>query len=314
MQISFFGAALALFVCLTSPVTNNPSISPAKPASVENFVLQSTDNGLTWHDASDGLPEGLFPGRLFGYNGSIYLNTDQGLYHSRNAPYNPLWEKEFFLMDRIRTVFSTENSLFGTCEDGTFVRKVPGTDMWAPVAKVLNYKQIHKVWESEGALFVGCDAGIYKSDNGGKSFDRVFDGRNMSCFTRVNGAIFSGGFDGMARSTDGGNHWEWMLKGAGYVTDIESLPGGKVAAIFEEEGRVSSDNGKTWPRMYEPVQHIFDIKSMGNFIFCSNKSGIMRSADNGKSWELMYPYSGKKWFLFFENQGVIYATLIAQGC
>jgi photosystem II stability/assembly factor-like uncharacterized protein len=179
---------------------------------------------------------------------------------------------------------------------------------------------------------LGYGDGVYKSEDGGKSWENmglkesrqiggiVIDPRNSDIvFVAAEGSAWGPGGDrGLYRSEDGGKRWEKVIdisENTGinnvvmdpvdpdimYATSEQrrrhvytKIGGGPESAVYR-----SSDGGKTWEKSMKGLPSV-DIGGMGidvspadhNVVYlimeaANGKGGFFRSTDRGASWEKM---------------------------
>jgi photosystem II stability/assembly factor-like uncharacterized protein len=296
----------------------------SRPVAV-NTLFQSTDGGQTWQDISAGLPGDLEISRIFSTRGEIYWSALSGLYHNPTPPANPEWKEEVFPGRDITDMFRGESisDIFpGQCglyassyENGLFEKK-QGTNTWQPIGNTLKDKTISTLLEApDGAIFVGCQTGMYKSADNGKTWKRVFkEGFILSLLT-ADGALVAGGYRGLFRSTDGGEHWDQVMETEGAAAHTTWIDGKIVTIIVDGTTNrlyTSADSGKTWQVMDESLSQIwsvYDIRQTGGFLLCNTNAGIFRSSDQGKSWELVLPANEGKSFNMTVSGLVVYALI-----
>lgn len=309
-----------------------------------DIIFQSTDGGQTWQDVSSGLPAKLEVRTVFANGDEILLGTENGLYRSSTRNSAPKWRKEQLLDERITEIFPGRAGPYVCSYEKGFLQEVvPGTGMWKPVYTNLKDKTVRTVLETpDGAVFVGCDNGIFKSADRGQTWKQVFDGEMILNIVVADGVLIGGGSQGVLRSTDGGEHWESVFdenilakKTGRLKDDFVTILGTKDPTKINPEGitsrlRISTDQGKTWERMEQPLlpmedvydleerlaeaRDLYDIIQVGEYLFCSFDTGIFRSSDKGKSWEPVLS-SREKWAFNFAVSGkVIYAVLAPTGC
>lgn len=309
-----------------------------------SIIFQSTDGGQTWQDISKGLPAKLEVRSIFANDKEIFLGTGTGLYRSGKHATAPTWRKEQLLKERVTQIFPGRAGLY-VCsyEKGFLQEAIPGTGMWKPVYTNLKDKSVRTVLETpDGAVFVGCDNGIFKSTDHGQTWKQVFDQGMVLNLVEADGVLISGGSEGVLRSTDGGEHWESVFdenilakKTGRLKDDFVTILGTKDPTKINPEGitsrlRVSLDAGKTWQRMEQPLlpiadaydleerlsdaRDLYDIVQVGDYLFCSFDTGVFRSADKGKSWEPVLPSRKEGVYNFAVSGKVIYAVVAPGGC
>ncbi len=313
---------LLLFFPCIAYFAGRPETGKATPTET-GTVFRSLDGGKTWQDISAGLPADLRVSRVFSSRGEVLLASENGLYRSRDLTTIPKWRKDLSLYIDIAGIFPGEQGPYAYNYENGLLQEVPGTGIWVPKYHDLKGKMVLSFLEAPGGnFFIGCDNGIYKSDDKGKSWKKVFAESWITHLIAADGAIIGCGDRGLLRSTDNGAHWNWTLTGAGTAMRT-SLLGEQIGAITSGAGStsksisncllMSSDNGKTWSRMDEglpPIRRIYDIEQAGQYLFCSLNAGIFRSADNGKTWKLVRPVKSEWRFELVATGDIIFAVMV----
>lgn len=247
-----------------------------------NIVFQSLDGGQSWQDVSAGLPEDLQVGRVFAGGWEVFLLSDSGLYRSSAAFPAPTWEKEVLLSKTISDIFPGRAGRYAFSNENGLLLQLPGTGIWAPVHSALKGKTVRTLLEtSDRTIFAGCDSGLFKSADGGETWEKVLAEGTITSLVDADGVLVGGGFRGLLRSTDGGKTWERM--------------------------------DKSFPL----AQNIYDLEKAGKYLFCSLKAGIFRSSDRGKTWELVRPSYGEGRFDLAVSGQTVFAVMVAgmgDGC
>jgi photosystem II stability/assembly factor-like uncharacterized protein len=298
--------------------------------SASNLLFQSTDDGQTWQDASAGLPVDMKPGCLFVDGSHIFLGAENGLYQSTNPPAALLWEQQVFpfrdVLDisangGITEVYPGRAGLYASSYGNGLYQKQSGADIWTPIGGALKDNTIRTLVETpDGTVFIGCNSGIYKSANGGKAWKQVSTEYQINSLTvAADGSLIAGSSLGLLRSADGGGHWDQVLTKAGLGFSIRPIEGGLVAIMAEGVSNwlyTSVDNGKTWQRMEEHLSQewpIYDLKQVGQYLFCNSKAGVFRSSDRGKSWKLVLAAENGKPYNMAVSGKVVYVVRV-WGC
>jgi len=279
-------------------------------------IYQSTDGGQTWQGAGSGLPADYKAGGIFSTGGKVYVVSENGLYHSSAATAVPAWEKAVFLEDNITGIFPGRAGTYAlSAWNGLYQEILPG--IWAPAHTALKDKSVRTILETpDGAVFVGCDGGIFKSADNGITWKHVFQEGMVLNMVESGGVLVAGGSKGLLRSSDGGEHWNWVLTEGGVGIETERIANGIAAITYngkQETRRVrtSADNGKTWQPIDAgllPSPSISSVQQAGEYLLCSHPAGIYRSADQGKTWELILPGTEGMMFEFAVSGNVIYAV------
>ncbi len=311
----------------SSPLPDSQQEQKIDKAGAANIIFRSTDGGQTWQDISEGLPEnlqgdGIQRDAFFANDNGLYLRAENGIYQSRPNSTAPFWKKEIF-PDKQGSIAPGKTGIFAYNWDGQFLQKINGTDVWSPMYTDFQVKEIRTVFETAGGtVFIGCENGLFKSTNNGKTWKQVHTGGWVMKLVESNGVLMATSQNGILRSTDDGESWDCVLNEGGVGNDIERINGGFAAVIsnthlIARTVRASYDGGKTW----QPIDaglpadlHISSVIQVGEYFFCGHPNGIFRSSDKGKTWKLLLPSIENKVFNLSVSGNVIYAIPRNGGC
>lgn len=303
---------------VASGMTSNAVLSEAP-----SVVLQSTDGGQSWQDISAGLSTGLDLSAFSAADGQLYLSTVMGVYHRSATAKEATWKRETALIQSLSKVSAHEGGAIAFSHDSRFVQQLNGTGSWTPVFKNFKNSLVRNVYTAkDGSIFIGCDDGLYKSSDLGKSWKQVVKHGWVIEIVESDGVLLSTYQGGILRSTDGGENWDKVLSEGGVGIDVAVIDGGFAAINYNSKSktrriRSSTDGGKTWQAIdggLRPSLSISTIHQVGDYLYCGHPEGIYRSADGGKSWELQLPSRDGKVFNLSVVDGVMYAVLQSGGC
>lgn len=267
-QLSYVGFIPALFFAFAS--CNNAPAAPqaaglpdslqhqkTKPTGTASIVFRSADNGQTWQDISDGLPQPIPDEYAYGRNAfftndnGLWLADGNGIYHTQPDATAPFWTKAA-LPGHNSNLTPGTNSIFAyNHRDGIF-QKTNGTNGWTPVFTEFKEKHVRSLLQTAaGMLLIGTDQGLYKSTDNGKNWQLFPSGSLGSKTVEANGVLLTGGSQGIMRSTDYGEHWNWVIKEGGVGIDVANISGGFAAINYSSAAntrriRTSYDGGQTW--------------------------------------------------------------------
>jgi photosystem II stability/assembly factor-like uncharacterized protein len=335
-------AFLLLFTVSSASLLPDSLADPkTEKAGNAKIVFKSTDGGKTWQDISEGLPENL---GLDSIRGNSFFANDKGLflrvanvlYHSTPNATAPFWTKE---------IFHDEDSSIAPGRSGTFywgvnLKKTNGTSVWSPIFENFQEPRIRTAFETaEGAIFIGTDRGLFKTDNSGKTWKHVYAGGLVGNLAESNGVLLATSMRKIIRSTDNGGNWALAISEDSVAFDVKPIKGGFAAITSSSESNTrrlstSYDGGKTWQIIDSGRQDKVDIDSIwrtwndrpflqrsmtsiiqvGENLFCTHPDGIFRSSDKGKTWKLLLPSVKDKGFNLFVSGNVIYAIPSKGGC
>jgi photosystem II stability/assembly factor-like uncharacterized protein len=281
-------------------------------------VFKSTDVGASWVDVSKGLGKGGIQALL--YDGTtIFAGTPAdvaGIYRSTNG--GTSWDSTaggLPVGKTIRSLISFGAYVFaGTEGDGVY-RSSDHGDTWAKtdVTNTLLAQQfVFTFCTKDQALFAGADNGIYKSTDGGATFQRMLNGfpPNINVFAwsltasagNVVAAVTvlfspSEALDGIFYSSDNGSTWHQATVPieptavTAVASDGSSLA---YAALFGQSFSVkglykSTDAGVTWTQRPALNVDIDRLAANGNNVLAGDLFAAYYSTDFGESWNSSSP-------------------------
>ncbi|HNW39480.1 MAG TPA: hypothetical protein PL125_04360 [Candidatus Omnitrophota bacterium] len=152
-------------------------------------------------------------------------------------------------------------------------------------------------------IFAGQSGNIFKSENSGKSWRRVFSIRGQRRNINVLSAdknnskiIYAATDNGVYRSNDSGQKWERIFQGKNDQENQCIAMGISAKAIFAGTKAglfISRDNGRSWYRQEAGIGKIgiFNIDTVfsdNEIIYLAAASGIFKSNDYGQNWERIF--------------------------
>ena len=281
-------------------------------------VFKSTDIGATWIDVSTGLGKGGIQALL--YDGStIFAGTPAdaaGIYRSTNG--GTSWDPGAAGLPvgkTIRSLISFGAYVFAGTEGDGIYRSSDHGDTWAKtdVSNTLLAQQfVFSFCTKDQALFAGADNGIYKSTDGGATFQRTLNGfpPNIGVYawsvtatdSNVVAAVTvlfssSDALDGIFYSPDDGSTWHQAslpiepTAVTAVASDGSSLA---YAALFGQSFSVkglykSTDAGVTWTQRPALNVDIDRLAANGNNVLAGDLFAAYYSTDFGESWNSSSP-------------------------
>ena len=339
MNIIYSLAGLLLFQFLTcNQAPEFPQTSQLPVDSLENpkrertettnIVFRSEDNGETWQDISNGLPEPVIDsfsgGRsvFFADVNGLWLTDGNGIFHTKPNFTAPFWTKADF-PDEKSSISPGKDGIYAFHYLSGIFQKSIGTSEWSPVFTDFKDKRVRGVLETAGGtIFISSDKGLFTSTDRGKTWKTLPVGGLGGKMVESNGVLLTTGPRGIMRSTDNGENWFWVIREGGVGIDVAQINGGFAAINYNSASktrrvRTSYDGGKTWQPIDEglpPQLSISSIIQVGDNFFCGHPDGIFRSSDKGKTWKLLLPSVEGKVFNLSVSGNVIYAIPRDGGC
>jgi BNR/Asp-box repeat protein len=130
----------------------------------------------------------------------------------------------------------------------------------------------------------------------------------------------TGGNLGFRVSTDGGQTWTRLSKGATGIADFHSMAvsAADPKTIYGTYAglQVSRDGGKSWTMVGPGPEGVIDLAASAvdaNILYAGTRIGLMRSADGGVSWKPAHPSSEAAPMVAVANDGTVYAFVLGTG-
>jgi photosystem II stability/assembly factor-like uncharacterized protein len=223
-------------------------------------VLKSTDGGITWQNANDGLP----------YTYEPILETNGIDLIVRVSQYQGI-EGSVCIMDSAK-------------------------DSWRPITSQLGSISIYSISVNDSDIYIGTGRGVLLSSNKGISWDEINNGLpilpnnyNFIDFIytyKTNVFVFC---DGFYRSTDRGLTWQVLQP---YFIPACMMPFGKyLYASSNGQGVIRSiDEGQTWSSVNDGLvtHYVLSLANDGTDIFAANDgAGVCILDTNLTKWHMV---------------------------
>ncbi|MBT3921470.1 MAG: hypothetical protein HOF21_02740 [Nitrospina sp.] len=152
-------------------------------------------------------------------------------------------------------------------------------------------------------IYVGTDIGIYRSQDGGKTWLQTNQGlfdqdiRSLVINPKNSNIVYAGTGHGIFKSEDAGNNWsDWFDESAGLthsgIYDLILHPENPEILFAATDGGVfqSLDAGESWESVFtkHPIQLINFSAPNPDILYASGKSGIFRSKNRGQDWNRVW--------------------------
>jgi photosystem II stability/assembly factor-like uncharacterized protein len=281
-------------------------------------VFKSTDVGATWIDVSTGLGNGGIQALLFdGTN--LFAGTpadSAGVYRSTNG--GTSWDPAAAglpIGKVIRSLISFGAYVFAGTEGDGIYRSSDHGDTWAKTDvnnTLLAQQLVFTFCTKDQALFAGAQNGIYKSTDGGATFQRIINGFPANIGLFAWSLTVSGGdivaavtvllspsepLDGIFYSSDDGSTWHQATLPitptavTSVASDGSSLA---YAGVFGQSSSVkglykSTDAGVTWAQRPALNVDIERLAANGSNVLAGGLFGAYYSTDFGESWAFSDP-------------------------
>ena len=329
---AFRGPAVKENNTSASCVSSTPDSVLRCTAKAANIIFQSKDGGQTWEDISYTLPGNEEPEGFFAGESYIYLNLNNELFRSKSNLKTPVWEKETVHDSRCTSIAFNRSGVMAYSYEGRIYQKTSATGMWLPAYTNFRNQSVQSIFESsDGTVFIGCENGLYKSADKGRSWKHVVSDGWVSELAESKDVIIATSLHGIIRSTDKGEHWERVISEGGVGIAVERIDGGFATISFNtttNSRRIykSLDDGKTWEAIdkgLQPARSTSSVKQMGRYLISGHPDGIFQSPDMGKTWNVVHPSAANTFTLYpvqprvfriHTSGNVLYAVVNHAGC
>ncbi|WP_412062385.1 YCF48-related protein [Rubrivirga sp. IMCC45206] len=324
-------------------------------ATLDAGVLRSGDAGRTWTDASAGFGRAHLGDVAVGAGGRVFATAPEntyaetGLYRSFDGgqtwdrtplPFVPLGVYDLHLTgdtlfvapERRISLPHIGGGLYRSADDGeTWTDVTPAFDDRGGTPLAVTFLEAdldHRLWAVVGAGWVG-DRSIYRSDDGGRSWERRADlpGSARSFTVARDGSLWAAVDNRVVRSTDGAASWETVLDSynARLAAIAVTATGTVVATGHGAFHYRSVDGGATWETVDlatgEAWHEVDVIVETGEGVLFAGVDGdpaIVRSTDDGQTWApladgLPTDPSHYSVGLTLDRQGHLWAALGSKG-
>ncbi len=256
-----FQKLLPVCLLLLASCKNDPNTTTeVAQASIEGtkeklkstcIVCESIDQGYTWKPADAGFPADAAVKQMALQNDRLIVTTsDHGMFISDAGRQNwqPLSMEQLPSKDIVALtadgsgiyVAVDKQGVFATHDEGQHWTKLNDNPMG-------NDNFIHAIFKVGDEIWVGHLGSLYAmSETPLSKWREVMKGVFATHAAQSGSDILLGTSIGIARSSDGGKHWDWVGKGA-TVRKLLSIGGQQLLATYKEkDAEVSTDGGKTW--------------------------------------------------------------------
>ena len=254
-------------------------------------VYSSFNAGITWHPASNGLPDDVQVSFLAKKGDEIVMATDNhGLFMTVGG--RSAWENigKGLPGKKITALFVSEEEIYvGLFDQGIFKRSNNGGS-WVSLNQNLPNLRVRAITRVDDRLIVATDLGIYKTKSDLMTWEGKFTGEQISTFNQGDGKIIAGGVSGVLLSSDGGGNWHFIHR-EGAVNTTALIEEKIFTAYIYGEVYSSGDWGESWVKaQYAPNwdSYVYDISRIGDNLMLSNNYGVFRSHDWGMTWKHIY--------------------------
>lgn len=257
-------------------------------------ILVSSDRGLNWQEANNGITnKNSF--RSFATIGSdIYTcSYGSGVYKSTDNGETWLAINNGLSSINARKIYAHGSILYVSVDGGIYKSSDNGGN-WVYANTGISSLFSNSFISNGNNLFVAVSGrGIYKTTNNGDLWTSANNGiTNSTIKTLVKsgsfliaGAYYSGG---VHFTNNGGSNWNASYPTTNYIVQLITNNNAVYAATWGGGIFKTTDNGQSWTQLNTglPNLNVFSVAINGSRIFAgTNNSGVYISENNGLSWQ-----------------------------
>jgi photosystem II stability/assembly factor-like uncharacterized protein len=255
------------------------------------IVYFSTDNGKTWENKSDGLPDGIFLSDMAVAPGLLGLSTKhQGIFLFNFVQNKWVSLATIPTPDEINVLaFHGGKILAGTKSNGVFSSSDLGRT-WMPLNHGLKNLTVRKLVYLEHSLYAGTNGGLYAFNESNQQWRPELDepGLQVNGIRALAGDLYAGGNRGIFKKSKGKQEWKQIMPGYSLhnvgvdAKNIYALTYGKAGELFR-----SPDKGRSWisDQTGMPPRYTFQVIEKGNTLLAGQWDGVYVKHDK-QGWVL----------------------------
>lgn len=293
---------ILLHTLCNGQVSNNPSNSStainthstlAKKTVDDGIIYFSNDNGISWKNTSNGLPEKISIGlgalavtpTLLGIvtkENGVYLFDSQ-----RNIWVNMPTGQQVIKNNPGDLIFFKNEIYVGTQHGGVFTSNNQGKT-WTSKNSGLGNLTIRKFAEINNKLYVGTNNGLYSFNEAVSKWELKYGNPSMQVngITELDGRIFIGTNQGAFKSNKSLDNWQQVFPNRS-LHNINAI-GQTIYAMTYNELFQSLDKGVSWQSIQNGLPnnlYTFNVIENSNSVFAGQWNGVYRKDISGKEWK-----------------------------
>ncbi|MEM6261956.1 MAG: hypothetical protein AAGI38_05575 [Bacteroidota bacterium] len=266
------------------------TVIPNKPAEVPAVMYRSTDLGKTWSPFAEGIPKDATLSGIKQAGNNIYVTTDyHGIFLSTEGENNwqQLTSASLAKLDINCIEVEGEKLVIGTLNNGILFSEDGGLT-WHPAHMEGEVASIRAFITSGGKLLAGTDAGIYHSNDMGKTWSHAYGKLQVLGFTSLGQKLYAATQNGALVNGGGLTKWKSIYEGDA-LHDIGNDGTYIYAMTIGQQLLKTADNGETWQNAQNGIvrpanYYTNELIHVEGDIFSAQWIGIYHSSDHGTNW------------------------------
>jgi photosystem II stability/assembly factor-like uncharacterized protein len=248
------------------------------PTASKGIVYFSFDNGQTWENKSNGLPDEIFISDMVTAPGFLGISTKQNGLFTFDFQHNR-WKSLYAipsLTNQVDAIYFHKGKIFAGTEGGGVLVSTDGGTSWKSHNEGLQNLTIRKFAAINNNLYAGTNGGLFMYDNLTNKWKLEFDqnGLQVNGITFFNEEIYIGTNRGAFKRKKN-NGWKQIM--SNYSLHNISADKRNVFALAYNELFISSDGGDSWVSDQQgmPVgMYSFQLVEHNSAVFVGQWDGI----------------------------------------
>lgn len=261
--------------------------------TINGVVYFSINNGLTWENRSDGLPDSIniALGAIAVSDKSLGIATkEKGVFlfdFQKNQWISIPTDKKIIESNSGPLIFFKDQIYIGTQTSGVFLSSDLGEN-WKNLNSGLTSFTIRRFVEVDDKLYAGTNAGLYSFNEMEKKWELEYGNSTMQVngITKFSGSIYIGTNQGAFTTPIGRKEWKQVI--ANRSLHNISSDDNTIYAMTYNELLSSTDKGLTWKNIQNglPAElYTFNVIKNGNSVFAGQWDGIYRKDNANENWK-----------------------------
>jgi photosystem II stability/assembly factor-like uncharacterized protein len=300
----------------TQKTATTDTLKSGKPVDENNGIIYfSLDNGNTWEDQSNGLPENITLTDIAVSNELIGATTKQHgifVYNFQKNRWAETADNPQTTSNLDALIFRDNKLFVGSENAGVFVSADKGKT-WLSVNEGLGNLTIRKFAVIDNILYVGTNGGLFSLNEKGDKWTLEYEQNSLQVngIAEFDGEIYIGTNRGIFKSEIIKKDWKQIM-GNRSLHNISS-DDRMVYAMTYDELMASLDKGNTWQSLQKglPAQlYSFQLLEKDNVVFVGQWDGVYKKTSS-TGWVFSSIGLPSK---FAVTEMKIYQNIIIIGC
>lgn len=249
-------------------------------------LYYSMDNGHVWNAANGGFRTYAFCFAI--HNNVIVAGTqNKGIYYSFNR--GQTWSQTIDTLNGDVTFGELEyfnGKYYLISQSGKFYSSVDGIS-WTDQAALINNAMARYIEINQNNMYVTTGSGIYKSTDGGNSFN-ILSNVGVSHMAFGTNCIYAIASNGLLKSTDGGQNFSLIANSNNNMLSVAAEGTNVYYGLYAGGLKYSSNSGNSFT-YWDQNTGANNVWSLATFnpgeVYAGTSTGVYKSTQAGQFWQ-----------------------------